>query len=356
MAAFLQRSRHGTVFYFRRRVPDDLRPYIGQPYIAKSLGTEIRSQAIIAARKFAAITDYLFLELRTMPGKVDAKQFLKDFTEDPNLRLRLKLAGMQVALEEQQLELNRQEAEITGLVNQHKRELQVASTIVASASHTHALVSATAISFANGVADYLTGNSQLKANTRGTYKGKLQHAQKYFGTTTNLHTIGQAEFSKYAQAVASEIPDPTTAANYIQTVAGFLNWFRIREGWGASITTKTLLPKKTRPDTEDRDAFTVEQLAVLFKNAGTYRTREPYKYWATILPAFTGCRIEELAQLNLETDLRHDAVAGIWYFDLNANPDSDGVTRKSLKNKASWRTVPIHKALIDNGLIEYLAP
>jgi hypothetical protein len=63
---FLQRSRHGTVFYFRRRVPDDLRAMVGHSYIVKSLSTEERRVAVIRARMFASKTDALFNEWRTM--------------------------------------------------------------------------------------------------------------------------------------------------------------------------------------------------------------------------------------------------------------------------------------------------
>ena len=34
---FIQRSRHGTVFYFRRRVPTDLRDRVGKAHIYVSL-------------------------------------------------------------------------------------------------------------------------------------------------------------------------------------------------------------------------------------------------------------------------------------------------------------------------------
>lgn len=67
--SFLQKSRHGTVFYFRRRIPDDLRSIIGKPSIVKSLGTEQRREAIILARALAAKTDTLFHDLRSMEDK-----------------------------------------------------------------------------------------------------------------------------------------------------------------------------------------------------------------------------------------------------------------------------------------------
>ncbi len=63
---YLTSSRHGTVFYFRRRVPDDLKHIIGKPCVVKSLGTNERRLAIILARAYAAKTDTIFRNLRSM--------------------------------------------------------------------------------------------------------------------------------------------------------------------------------------------------------------------------------------------------------------------------------------------------
>lgn len=69
MGNFLKRSRHGTTFYFRRRVPDDLRQTVGKPYLTKSLETGERREAMMRARLLAAKTDILFSDLRAMPPK-----------------------------------------------------------------------------------------------------------------------------------------------------------------------------------------------------------------------------------------------------------------------------------------------
>ena len=74
----------------------------------------------------------------------------------------------------------------------------------------------------------------------------------------------------------------------------------------------------------------------------------------TLATAFLGCRVEELAQLNLNTDLKHDTETDVWYLVFAETPDADGVLRKSLKKLSSWRNVPIHSALVRHGFIEYL--
>lgn len=133
-----------------------------------------------------------------------------------------------------------------------------------------------------------------------------------------------------------------------------LNHYRVTLGWGSELTTKRLIDKKDTPPADDRASFSLDQLKALFLSAAKYRDKEPHKYWVTVAMPFLGCRIEELAQINLHTDLLRLNASGIWYLDMNAKPDPDGVTRKSMKNKASWRSLPIHSALIHLGFVDYL--
>lgn len=131
---FLTRSRHGTIYYFRLRVPDDLLTTVQQPFLIRSLGTSERSQAIILARAYAAQTDIAFTQLRTMSDKkLTAQELLDNFAKLPDCRERIRRAGMQVRLEESERERERLEREIVeGLYQQqeqqkrHARDLEVA--------------------------------------------------------------------------------------------------------------------------------------------------------------------------------------------------------------------------------------
>ena len=96
MGNYLKQSRHGTVFYFRRRVPDDLRPLIGKPYLVKSLGTGERLQAIIRARFLATQTDSYFVTLRDMASS--KKSSSDGFQIDFALSWDYDLSGMKKAV------------------------------------------------------------------------------------------------------------------------------------------------------------------------------------------------------------------------------------------------------------------
>ena len=70
---FIQRSRHGTVFYFRRRVPLQLRTRLGRLHFYASLHTEQLAEAKCRARAMAVVTDRLFTELTYVQGNDDDK-------------------------------------------------------------------------------------------------------------------------------------------------------------------------------------------------------------------------------------------------------------------------------------------
>lgn len=97
---------------------------------------------------------------------------------------------------------------------------------------------------------------------------------------------------------------------------------------------------------ELRDIFGSE-----YFREGLYNTS--YQYWLPVLGAFTGARINELAQLN-PSDIKQDD-AGLWYINItDAGEDGGGDEAKSLKNAESRRIVPVHEKLISLGFIGFV--
>jgi hypothetical protein len=84
--------------------------------------------------------------------------------------------------------------------------------------------------------------------------------------------------------------------------------------------------------------------------------RFPYRKWLVFLLAYSGCRINELAQL-MKADVQTDKATGIHYLDLNIEEvdvtkpaKGEGAAMvKSLKNAGSIRQVPIHPSLSGKG-------
>lgn len=336
---FLTKSRHGTVFYFRRRVPAAARGVIGQPIYVQSLATSDRRLAVIRARALAAHTDSIFQRIAM------AKKF-NDFD------------GCTVGYEIK-FDFNELGRPSSIYVKAEPEEQEAVNSAIRAALGANPARGSTNLSpnpqkpFSEAITEYFN-KAQIKPQTKATYRSKLDHAQKFFGDLDDVLKIDQADFVSYCEHVMTTVPNPTSQSHYMTTVATFLNWHRVRSAELTPLTTKTLVPKRESPESEDRDAFTLDQLSAVFENANTYRRKNPHKFWATVAPAFLGCRIEELCQIHIKTDLVHDDEAGIWYLIFDGRPDPDGVVRKSMKVVSTWRRVPVHAVLIRHGFVEFL--
>jgi integrase len=100
----------------------------------------------------------------------------------------------------------------------------------------------------------------------------------------------------------------------------------------------------------------------MFRQAASYVDRtlrgdKPAKHspetalpWVALIAAYTGARLEEIAQL-AASDVREQQAnsATVWVIDIHNGG------RNLLKNKASARLVPVHSALVRAGLLRYVA-
>jgi len=341
MGKFLTRSRHGTVYYFRRRVPAHIQLILGRPFIGASLGTTDRALAVVRARAVAAQTDSIFQRAIDMTKKSTSPGSLKqDYT----------------------ITLNFDDIKFTKSITvdakpeEHEAASAMVKTIVEASLGRSDTIKPPSPSknFECAIAEFLA-KSQSKPQTKATYRSKYAHAQEFFGgKDADVLGIGQADLVRYCDHVLTTVPHVTTQGHYMAVVAGFLNWHRSRVSDLVPLTIKSLAPRKDTPEADDRDAFTLDELGHLFGNAGKYRSSNPSKFWVSIAPAFLGCRVEELCQIHLKTDLVRDDEADIWYFVFDAKPDPDGVVRKSMKKVSSWRRAPIHSALVRYGFIDFL--
>jgi integrase len=105
--------------------------------------------------------------------------------------------------------------------------------------------------------------------------------------------------------------------------------------------------QRTKAATVHYEPFNDQELATLFADAKFEIAPAKHKTatalpWASLIAAFTGCRRGEVAQLKA-TDIKQND--DIWYFEFCG--DGNG------KTKAATRVVPLHRALIDAGLLRY---
>lgn len=97
---------------------------------------------------------------------------------------------------------------------------------------------------------------------------------------------------------------------------------------------------------DQRKAFSTKDIIEIFdpKNFTT-DPRRPSRYWIPVIAAYTGLRMEEIAQLEMG-DIKE--IEGVLCFDIN----DDG--EKKLKTLNSVRLVPVHSELLKLGLMEYV--
>ena len=104
-------------------------------------------------------------------------------------------------------------------------------------------------------------------------------------------------------------------------------------------------------------AFTLPELKRLFEGteiqAIAKNPKLAHHFWLPHLGLFTGARVNEICQLNPQTDIVSEPETGIWHIWITTESESDSRVRKSVKTGES-RRVPIHKKLIELGFLKYV--
>lgn len=354
-ASYLCRSRHGTVYFFKRRIPKKLSlnclSSLGinkKSVLTISLRTSELKEARVRARWVAVQTDWLFQRL------IQEDDMLIKKIEEEGIRFNYSL---QCEFDEVSgaLKTVSMNTEPGSREDYEAGQAALQALIGASRGVSAPLLGAGSATSGQGLSEaaeeYLAG-IDVKAATKRAYRSKLEHLIAFFGADKGVLTIDQVALVNYSKRVKEDISNATTSNQYIKAAGSFLRWIRIRAGQ-PELTTCTLTQKRTSAPYKDRDSFSMPQMKAMFAHALQYRESCPAKYWVTLILAFTGARLEEVAQVDLISDLKQTE-DGIWFFDFNQRPDKDGYQRKSLKKLSTERVVAIHSALVERGLIDYL--
>ncbi len=175
------------------------------------------------------------------------------------------------------------------------------------------------------------------------FKAMREYKEALMCLPANLKKHPQYRGRTIHEILEMDVPEPmsTTTVNKYMNRASSLFKFAVRNGYMTINPAEGMQLKKSKRDDEYRDAFSKDDLEKLF-NSKEYiegEHRSDYCFWMPILGLFTGCRLEELAQLHLD-DIKESE--GVWVFDIN----NDGA--KKVKTKASLRLVPIHPFILDS--------
>jgi integrase len=171
----------------------------------------------------------------------------------------------------------------------------------------------------------------------------LTHKQRALSLPELIKSVGSNDSGK--RLSDGSINKHITMISTILKWAGNNSYFD--DNWNNPAQGKFVKRKNSKKRIEP---FTVQELEKIFSsdvyiaNAITKGGAGKAAYWLPMISLYTGMRLEEAGQL-LVSDIKQED--GVWYFDINESGD------KKLKNKSSTRIIPVHKQLIDFGLIDY---
>lgn len=362
LPAHLHRNRHGML-YFRLVVPTDIRHLLSQREIYRSLSTSSVRQAADSAQALKIAFGAIFRQLRTLvmsEQEKSAQEAWKTFVQLPDLRLRLNNAGKQVALEEQQKQLDKQDAEIVNLLSenasrsaQHERELDIAIRAKGGLAPAQMPITPT---ITEAWERYKAGKIALGAN--GGWKDGEDTARNdhWPHIRAFIEIIGNKQigcvtaedveqFQAFILADKPGIESPSNKSKRLMRVGGLFRWAKFRriinDAFSEFFRYQGKVPKN------NYQKFSPEDIKALFES-DNYRNnsfKTPSEFWIPILGLFTGGRLNEIAQLTVSDVGVHDGVQTI------AILDQDG---KRLKNSASRRIIPVHSKLVELGFMDYV--
>lgn len=142
--------------------------------------------------------------------------------------------------------------------------------------------------------------------------------------------------------------NPRTCNGYLTKLRNLFDWAQaegIVEGNPVSKNFRVAAPRRSRRQL--REAFDREQLEAIFGHRTFTRPdpRKPGKFFVPILALWTGARLNELLQLEVDDVVEEDGVPAIWV------RDGEG---KRLKTPGARRIVPLHPAIVDAGFLDHV--
>jgi len=134
-----------------------------------------------------------------------------------------------------------------------------------------------------------------------------------------------------------------TVADVKKMIQGIFAYAVENELLKASPASK-IMNKNATSNEKTRGAYDAAQIRTLL--AAAKAQEEPWKKWVVLFAIYTGARANEIIQLRKQ-DYLIDQESGIPYFFLS---DTAGAT----KTKAAQRIVPVHDALLAEGLLDFI--
>jgi len=356
--SYLLLSRH-SVYYFRIVVPDIIRPLFPQREIRRSLQTRCKREALIRGRDILAQVQGLFTQ--AFQGIRPSLEFIRGAWEVGGKRLaswaswlrQQQLIGAAMPLPSvasersvggPQLPPVASVVTVPAVVQQSPSFLAVVDEQLVQQRREGVAVKS--LDDKRAVAVLLTriiGDMPIDQITR---KDAHLFRETALKLPPRLHQLPDQPLEQ-SIAEATTTISVTTFNNYVKNLTTFFS-YAVREGYCSRNPFDGLRVRQRRKVSEERSAFSAEDLKLLF-NRATYAPalgQKPNQYWLPLLGLYTGARLNELCQLYTDDVVTID---GIVCIHIRATrPD------QKLKTASSERLVPLHSKLLELGFLAYV--
>lgn len=319
--------RNGT-YYIRVAIPRKLRPFIGKHEICKSLKT---------ANKYEAMR-----LLSTESASIDAL-----LCAEPSAMFAM-------------------------LREPKQRNISSLATLPSSS---HAASTPSSITLDALMQSYLDSPSRrnLKRKSRDNYATIFAFFKQCLGATTPVNAITR-EDCRNARDLLLQLPSnaqkhfpdkkpqevvklkaakalpkiaPSNVNKYITHLSSLFSWAVVEEYMERN-PAKALTVADNVKAVDKRMPFTVEQLQLIFSQTlHDEKHRKASKYWIPLISLYTGMRLNEICQLEVN-DIQ--VKEGIPIILVSEGDDNN----KQLKTEASRRVIPVHPALVTAGLLQHV--
>lgn len=175
-------------------------------------------------------------------------------------------------------------------------------------------------------------------------KERLSRCPQYFGLRPEFKekTLKEVVESDSTYKTITAV----TVNNRLRKLTAFFNWCKAN----GYVTANPLTGMKvmTGSAKEARLSFDRHDLEVLLNHQTLQKEarKHPWRYWLPLLGRATGARLEELCQLRVDDFIEQQGIQCIRIDDSHED--------QRLKNASSRRVLPLHPALLDMGLRQYV--
>ena len=386
------------LYWFRKRVPDDIRNLIGKREVRFSLGTRDpveakRLHAIKLAeveerwsnlragqralspedieREAAVIGDHVRRQLATDPYQqvrwdVDVGATL--WTQQPDLNViwdvtqpaspeelkrtaqksvcydlvdqRLSARGLNPHADDRERLARAVSLQLQRIVQDHQSYLRGKTEVRAVGGGLSSIrVTAAALTFAAIIEGWLV---EKKPNQKTEYSWRkvMKQLSDFVGHDDARRVSADDLVSWKADLLANGLKAKTIRDSKLAPVRAVFQWAVDNRKLDGNPAARISIDLKAR-SSEKKRGYTDDEAKLVLRAARS--EKEAHKRWAPWVCAYTGARISEICQLRAE-DIKQ--IEGMWCIAFAAEAGS-------LKNVNSERVVPVHAALLDEGFLKF---